>query len=66
VHRDGLVFVIESPEIERIVARVDVTDPEVMRQVRGLLERAGIGRALAREGIEPGGRVRCGESEWDW
>jgi GTP-binding protein len=66
VHRDGLVFVIESPEIERIVARVDVTDPEVMRQVRGLLERAGIGRALAREGIEPGGRVRCGEAEWDW
>jgi GTP-binding protein len=66
VHRDGAVFVIESPEIERIVAKVDVTDPEVMRQVRGLLDKAGIGRALAREGIEPGDRVRCGEAEWDW
>jgi len=66
VHRDGAVFVIDSPEIERIVARVNVTDPEVMRQVRGLLDKTGIGRALAREGIEPGDRVRCGESEWDW
>ena len=66
VHREGAVFVIESPEMERIVARVDVTDPEVMRQVRGLLEKTGIARALAREGIEPGDKVRCGESEWDW
>ncbi len=47
VHREGAVYVIESPEMERIVARVDVTDPEVMRQVRGLLEKTGIARALA-------------------
>jgi GTP-binding protein len=66
VHREEAVFVIDSPEIERIVARVDVTDPEVMRQVRGLLERSGISRALAREGIEAGDSVRCGESQWDW
>ena len=66
VHKDGEVFVIDSPEIERVVARVDVNDPEVMRQVRGLIERSGVGRALVKAGIASGDKVRSGESEWQW
>ncbi len=66
VHKDGDAFVIDSPEIERVIARVDVNDPEVMRQVRGLLDRSGIGRALVRAGIQSGDKIRSGESEWEW
>ena len=66
VHKEGDVFVIDSPEIERIVARVDVSDPEVMRQVRGLIDKSGVGRALVRAGVQSGDKVRAGESEWEW
>ena len=66
VHKDGDVFVIDSLEIERVVARVDVNDPEVMRQVRGLIDKSGVGRALIRSGIQSGDKVRAGESEWQW
>jgi GTPase len=66
VHKEGDLYVIDSPEIERIVARVNMEDPEVKRQVRSLIERSGIERALERAGIEPGNRVKAGLVEWEW
>ena len=66
VHKDGDVYVIDAPEIERIIARVDINDPEIMRQVRGVLDKSGLGRALLRAGIQSGDKVRSGDSEWEW
>lgn len=66
VRREEDVFVIASRDIERIVARVDINDSEVQRQLRGYMERVGIGRALARMGAKRGDKVRCGEREWEW
>jgi GTP-binding protein len=66
VHKEAGVFVIDSQEVERILARVDIDDPEVMRQVRGQLERTGIVHALEKAGVKPGDLVRCGEYEWAW
>ena len=66
VHKDGEIFIITSPEVERILARVDMNDPEIMRQFRGQLERMGIGRALKSAGIKHGDKVRAGEYEWEW
>ena len=66
IEKDGETFVISSPEVERILARVDITDHEIMRQMRGQLERMGIGRALKNAGIRPGDKVRAGEYEWEW
>ncbi len=59
-------FVIVSPELERVADRVDLSDPEVMRQFLGLLGRAGASRALERAGIKPGDKVRLGKAEWTW
>lgn len=66
VYQDGDVFIINSSEIERIVARVDLTDPEVMQQLRGLMEKTGISRALNKAGIKGGDKIRCGAVEWLW
>jgi GTPase len=66
VHKEGDLYIIDSPEIERIVSRVNMEDPEVKRQVRNLVEKSGIERALERAGIEPGNRVRAGVVEWEW
>ncbi|MFH1032287.1 MAG: GTPase ObgE [Chloroflexota bacterium] len=66
IDKGGDTFVIRVPELERIVARVDMTDPEVSRQVDGQIVRMKINKALERAGIKPGDKVRCGDYEWKW
>jgi GTP-binding protein len=66
VEKDGETFVVAAPELERIVARVDISRPVVYAQVRRELDRLGVSRALKRAGAKPGDRVRCGKLEWAW
>ncbi len=66
VYKEGNTFVVVAPELERIVARTDVTNPEVRWQLKRQLARLGVSKALERAGIKPGDRVRCGNLEWDW
>ena len=63
---DGDTFVVVAPELERIVARVDISRPLVYSQVRRELDRLGVSQALKKAGAEPGAKVRCGGIEWDW
>jgi GTP-binding protein len=66
VHKDGNTFVVVAPELERIVARVDISHPVVYAQVRHEFDRLGASQALKKAGAEPGDKVRCGGVEWDW
>ncbi|MFC1949713.1 GTPase ObgE [Chloroflexota bacterium] len=66
VHKEGDIFVLEASELERIVARVDLADAEVRRQLQGRLAGTGISKVLEKAGIKPGDRVRCGNYEWEW
>lgn len=66
VQREGDVFVLTAPDLERIVARVDTADYEVRRQVLRRLGRPRIRRTLEKAGIQPGDKIRCGEFEWEW
>ena len=66
VHREGDTFVLLEPELERIVARVDMSIPEVRWQLQQQLVRLGVSKALQRAGVKPGDKVRCGDFEWEW
>jgi GTP-binding protein len=66
VAKEGDVFVIDVPDIERIIMRVNMDDPTVHWQVHGLLLRKGIGKELEKAGIKGGDKVRCGNAEWEW
>jgi len=66
VHKEGDTFVVVAPELERIVARTDVTNPAVRWQLTRQLTRMGISKTLERAGVKPGDRVRCGDFEWEW
>ena len=66
VRKDGETYVVVAPELERIVARVDISRPVVYAQLRRELDRLGVSQALRKVGVEPGDRVRCGGVEWDW
>jgi GTP-binding protein len=66
ISREDDVFVINEPELERIVARVDIGNPIVLGQVRAQLTRLHIDQALEKAGIKRGQKVRCGNKEWEW
>lgn len=66
VSKEGETFVIQAPELERIVAMRGVTGSELSGQLRRLLSKAGIARELEKAGIKAGDRVRCGTVEWEW
>jgi len=66
VTKEGNYYVIHHPDIERIVRRIDMQDTAVVWQLRGWLERKGIGKMLQKAGIQPGDKVRCGGIDWEW
>ncbi len=66
VHKEDNIFIVTAPELERIIARVDLANPEVRRQLLRPMEKQGVSRALEKAGIKPGDKVRCGEFEWEW
>ncbi|MFC2048485.1 GTPase ObgE, partial [Chloroflexota bacterium] len=66
VYKEGDSLVVVAPKLERIVARVDMTSPEVRRQFQRQLVSLGVKKALEKAGVQPGDKVRCGNFEWDW
>ena len=66
VHKEGDTFVVMAPELERIVARADVSSSEVRWQIMKQFTKLGVDKALEKAGVKPGDKVRCGTLEWDW
>jgi len=66
ISREGDVFVISEPELERIVSRVDMSDSTIQGQILGQMTRLHIDKALEKAGIQRGTVIRCGNSEWEW
>jgi len=66
VYKEGDTFVLVAPEVERIVARTGVANPEVRWQLKKQLARLGVAKALIKAGVKPGDGIRCGDYEWEW
>jgi Obg family GTPase CgtA-like protein len=66
ISKEGDVFVISEPELERIVSRVDMSDPTIQGQILGQMTRLHVDKALEKAGIQRGNVIRCGNSEWEW
>ena len=66
VEEEDGVFVVRSPELERLVAGSDVRDPEVKRQLGNRLNRPHIRHIMERAGLKPGDKIRIGDFEWTW
>ncbi len=66
VHKEGDIFVVTAPVLERIITRPDETSSQLPGEFRQQLARLGVAKALERAGIKPGDKVRCGNFEWEW
>jgi GTP-binding protein len=66
VRVDDGVYVVDSPDMERLVALADMEDDRVILQLWRELSRRGISRQLEEAGVQPGDTVRIGQVELDW
>ena len=66
VRKEDGVYVVESEELERIVAMADTRDPRVLVQVWREMSKRGMAQKMAESGIEPGDTIRIGKVEVEW
>jgi GTP-binding protein len=66
INKDGEIWQIDAPDIERIIDGSNIVNQEVRRQILFLLMNSAIGRTLKQSGIRAGDKVRLGRLEWVW
>jgi GTP-binding protein len=66
VSRKGDAFVVSSPNAEKMVARMDLHNPEARAYIRGRFARMGITAALEQGGVKPGDVVWFGRKAMVW
>lgn len=57
IAREGEVFVVEGPEVERLVRRFDLSNDEATRYLGQRLDRLGVYDSLRASGAQPGDEV---------
>ena len=66
VSREGDIFVVSFPRAEKLVARMDLKNPEARTYLRRQFTRMGVASALKKAGVKPGDVVRFGKIEMAW
>jgi len=66
VRKEGDVFVVEAPSLERVTMLRGATSAEITLELKKRFKRLGVDKALEKAGIKPGNKVRCGSLEWEW
>lgn len=63
VHEEE-AYVIEGAGLRRVMARMDLGNPEAVRYLQRIMEQIGVSDALRAAGIQDGDTVRAGELEF--
>ena len=63
---EGDIFVVSSPRAEKLLARMDLENPEARTYIRQQFARMGVASALKKAGVKPGDTVRFGKVEMKW
>lgn len=66
VRRENDVFVVEGPEIDRLLRSVNLDDRDSLRYFQRSIKKMGVIDALVQKGINEGDTVRIGEIEFDY
>lgn len=66
IARDDVGFRITGKGVERLVARLDLENPDALHYFQHMLRLIGVDDALRGRGIMPGDTVRIGEFEFEW
>ena len=66
VTREGDMWIIHAPGLDRLMAGGGATEGELRWQLNSQLEKRGINSILEKAGVKAGDKVRCGDLIWEW
>ena len=66
VKKEGEVYIVSGPIIDRILGRVNMADNESLYYFQKQLRENGIENELKANGIQPGDTVKFGNWEFEW
>ena len=66
VSMEGEIFIVSSSRAEKLIARMDVQNPEARAYIRNQFARIGVAKALKNAGVKSGDMVRFGKVEMKW
>ena len=66
VKKENGEFIVSGPDVDRLMARVNLTDNESMYYFQKMLRNLGIEEALRKAGAQDGDTVRFNDWEFDW
>lgn len=65
VEREDDLWRVSGAALERLVAKADLDNPEAVRYLQEVMERAGLSKALRRAGGVDGDTIAIGEAEFE-
>ncbi len=66
IHRQGNRFILAEPTLELLLDKLDLNNPEDLKEFNDTLERKGINKSLKLAGVKSGDTVITGNLEWTW
>ena len=66
VQKKGNSFILADPDVERLLDKFDLDDPDDLKEFNDRLEKLGINKALKSAGVKSGDSVVTGNMEWTW
>jgi GTPase len=66
VHQQGNRFILADPELEHMLDKLDLEDPQDLREFNEALEKKGINKNLKDSGVKSGDTIITGKMEWTW
>ena len=66
VIREGDIFIVEGKAIDRIIAKVNMSDNESMHYFQKSLKQLGVDERLREMGVKEGDIVKFGDWEFEW
>ena len=66
VRKEGNIFIVEGKAIDRIIAKVNMSDNESMHYFDKNLRELGVNERLKELGVREGDTVKFGEWEFEW
>ena len=66
VKKENGEFIVSGPDVDRLMARVNLADNESMYYFQKMLRNLGIEEALRKAGAQDGDTVRFNDWKFDW
>lgn len=66
IYKEGKIFVVDGPAVQRVMRRVNVEDNESLHYFHKCLDDLGVNQALKKAGVQESDTVRVVDWELEW